>query len=394
MLRLLKHLVFLHLFQISSPLAKPHRSVPGVCERFELIVKRREVLNAYSELNDPALQREMFMSQMLEKGLGDEEAMAIDEDYCRCWVMSIVGVRFVMMNRSKKKIMLKSKDIHILVIISFVFYRALDFGLPPTAGLGLGIDRLTMLLTKSPSIKDVILFPALRQLRDNWAAFILVFIAFLLQLEIWIEIAGEVWLSGFRWLITKMPGHWQWKELRVVPLFAGLIFMCHYGWMKLQFNKKINPDGKTRSLLGYDFSHLDPKKKKEIASPPEEEAKWGRDVEEMERLIRASRRWFETQRTTSSSLPHRQRQFRHPPSDWSLNDNFIKPCIKSNHWVQCICNGFYLTDRMPQCILISAVFLQECLPKKREKSNIWTENRWIYITEWNHMQKNHLHRNS
>lgn len=108
--------------QISSPLAKPHRSIPGVCERFELFVKKSEILNAYSELNDPTLQREMFHAQMRDKALGDDEAMEIDEDYC----------------------------------------RALDFGLPPTAGLGLGIDRLTMLLTNSPSIKEVILFPALR----------------------------------------------------------------------------------------------------------------------------------------------------------------------------------------------------------------------------------------
>jgi len=113
--------------EISSPLAKPHRSVRGLCERFELIVRKNEILNAYSELNDPTLQREKFSAQVQERDRGDDEAMSIDEDYC--------GV--------------------------------LDYGLPPTAGLGLGIDRLTMLLTNSASIKEVVLFPVLRAMVDN-----------------------------------------------------------------------------------------------------------------------------------------------------------------------------------------------------------------------------------
>jgi len=107
--------------QITSPLAKPHRDIPGLCERFELFVQRKEILNAYSEMNDPVMQRAAFQTQMGRRETGDEEAMAIDEDYC----------------------------------------RVLDYGLPPTAGLGLGIDRLTIILTNSPGIKHVLLFPVI-----------------------------------------------------------------------------------------------------------------------------------------------------------------------------------------------------------------------------------------
>ncbi|XP_049850210.1 lysine--tRNA ligase isoform X2 [Schistocerca gregaria] len=108
--------------QIMSPLAKWHRSVKGLTERFELFVATKEICNAYTELNDPIVQRERFEQQAKDKAAGDDEAQLIDENFC----------------------------------------AALEYGLPPTAGWGMGIDRVTMFLTDSNNIKEVLFFPAMK----------------------------------------------------------------------------------------------------------------------------------------------------------------------------------------------------------------------------------------
>ncbi|XP_062539299.1 lysine--tRNA ligase-like isoform X2 [Armigeres subalbatus] len=108
--------------QIMSPLAKYHRSAAGLTERFELFIMKKEICNAYTELNDPAVQRERFEQQAADKAAGDDEAQLVDENFC----------------------------------------TALEYGLPPTGGWGMGIDRLTMFLTDNNNIKEVLLFPAMK----------------------------------------------------------------------------------------------------------------------------------------------------------------------------------------------------------------------------------------
>ncbi|KAJ3298879.1 Lysine--tRNA ligase [Rhizoclosmatium sp. JEL0117] len=108
--------------QMMSPLAKAHRSAKGLCERFECFVATKEICNAYTELNDPFDQRERFEQQAGDKAAGDDEAQLVDETFC----------------------------------------NSLEYGLPPTGGWGIGLDRLTMFLTDSNNIKEVLLFPAMK----------------------------------------------------------------------------------------------------------------------------------------------------------------------------------------------------------------------------------------
>ncbi|MGL4779821.1 MAG: lysine--tRNA ligase, partial [Bacteroidales bacterium] len=118
-----------------SPLTKKHRNNPDLTERFELMVNGKEIANAYSELNDPIDQRERFQDQLRLSEKGDDEAMFIDQD----------------------------------------FLRALEYGMPPTAGIGIGMDRLVMLMTNQTTIQEVLLFPQMRpektQLKDGVSKF-------------------------------------------------------------------------------------------------------------------------------------------------------------------------------------------------------------------------------
>merc|ERR1711953_1091357 len=113
--------------QVMSPLAKWHRDTPGLTERFELFVFKKEIANAYTELNDPKGQRQRFEQQASDKAAGDDEAQMVDENFC----------------------------------------TALEYGLPPTGGWGLGIDRMAMFLTDSNNIKEVILFPAMKPVEEG-----------------------------------------------------------------------------------------------------------------------------------------------------------------------------------------------------------------------------------
>jgi lysyl-tRNA synthetase class 2 len=116
--------------QLMCPLAKYHRHHPGLTERFELFVAKKEICNSYTELNDPVVQRRLFQGQVADRLAGDNEAQPIDEDFC----------------------------------------TAMEFGLPPTGGWGMGIDRLVMMLGDHNNIKEVILFPAMRPLAEQVAA--------------------------------------------------------------------------------------------------------------------------------------------------------------------------------------------------------------------------------
>jgi lysyl-tRNA synthetase class 2 len=146
-----------------SPLTKKHRSKEGLVERFELFVNGKELANAYTELNDPIDQKERFEEQLKLAARGDEEAMAMDDD----------------------------------------FLRSLEYGMPPTSGIGIGIDRLTMLLTNNASIQEVLFFPQMRPEKKVLAATLADYMAIGVP-EIWVQALQKM---GFMTIASLKEGN-------------------------------------------------------------------------------------------------------------------------------------------------------------------------------------------
>jgi lysyl-tRNA synthetase class 2 len=166
-----------------SPLTKMHRSKPGLTERFELMVNGKELANAYSELNDPIDQYNRFVDQMKLAAKGDDEAMVIDHD----------------------------------------FVRALEYGMPPTSGIGIGIDRLCILMTGQPTIQEVLLFPTMKPEKVERRDPVEKFLALGVPSEDWVAV---LWKAGYlttESLADEKPGKVLQQMIDIKKKYKALI---------------------------------------------------------------------------------------------------------------------------------------------------------------------------